>query len=452
MQLKIDPEFKSLIPPLSDDERAELRASLQTEGCRDALVVWGETIIDGHNRYELCGELAIPFKTMQREFETRDHVIVWIVLNQLARRNITQYAKDELMIDHLKPAEDRIGKQRMSEAAKGLPETNKPSHDTQKKLADKAGTSKSGMQQSTYIAKKAPDAIKKAAREGEMSRNRAYEITRHIEKLPEAHREKAAALCMDHDRKAETLARLHKSSGSPETNGTFDEIMSTGGFHYGDDLEKWRDFQNDSMKQISDGLLSIAKHHAREQRQARQEQRQKLAKSLEGDIFNAVLVDPPWQYSVQNVNGAANNHYDTMPIEDICSLLDDMSIKIADNAVLFMWVTNPFLVKALEVVEAWGFEYKTNIVWVKTKLVKPGAGHYIRGRHELLYICTRGIMTPLVDVSPPIGSVLTAPIQEHSRKPDEVYSIIERLYPNCNYLELFARRPRDGWGNYGDIK
>jgi len=169
-------------------------------------------------------------------------------------------------------------------------------------------------------------------------------------------------------------------------------------------------------------------------------------------VFNAVLADPPWEYSVQNVNGAANNHYDTMPLEDICALPEQLGIKFADNAVLFLWVTNPFLVKALEVVRAWGFEYKTNIVWVKTDLKRPGAGHYIRGRHELLYICTRGTMTPLVDVSPPIGSVIQAPLQEHSRKPDEVYSIIERLYPGCNYVEFFARRPRDGWKQYGDVE
>jgi len=117
---------------------------------------------------------------------------------------------------------------------------------------------------------------------------------------------------------------------------------------------------------------------------------------------------------------------------------------------LFLWVTNPMLADAMQVVEAWGFEYKTNIVWVKTDLVKPGSGFYVRGRHELLFICTRGSFLPLVDVAPPIGSVITAPVQEHSRKPDEAYDIIERLYPGCNYLELFARHTRPGWVAWGD--
>jgi N6-adenosine-specific RNA methylase IME4 len=185
-------------------------------------------------------------------------------------------------------------------------------------------------------------------------------------------------------------------------------------------------------------------------RQNRQTNRVEHIATIPPDVFNVIYADPAWEYGVKNLNGTVNNHYGTMAIDDICNLPVNEGLQIAENAVLFLWVTNPFLVKALQVVEAWGFEYKTNIVWVKTELVKPGAGFYVRGRHELLYICTRGTMTPLVDVSPPIGSVLEAPIQEHSRKPDAVYTTIERLYPDCNYIELFARRKREGWAVWGN--
>ena len=178
--------------------------------------------------------------------------------------------------------------------------------------------------------------------------------------------------------------------------------------------------------------------------------RKKEAQSLPDKVFNVIYADPAWPYSNTGVHGAAEDHYDTMTVSDICELPSKIDLQIADNAVLFMWSTNPTLVDAFQVVKAWGFEYKTNMVWVKTDLVKPGSGFYVRGRHELLFICTRGSFLPLVDVAPPIGSVITAPVQEHSRKPDEAYDIIERLYPGCNYLELFARHTRPGWVAWGD--
>lgn len=168
--------------------------------------------------------------------------------------------------------------------------------------------------------------------------------------------------------------------------------------------------------------------------------------------FNVIYADPPWPYDNQVEGfGATNDHYPKMPLADIQHLPESTSLSIAPDAVLFMWATNPFLNDALSVVDAWGFEYKTNLVWVKSKLKAPGVGFYVRGQHELLFICTRGSFTPLAkDISPPIGSVITAPVQDHSRKPQEVYDLIERLYPKCNYVELFARSKRDGWKSWGN--
>ena len=182
----------------------------------------------------------------------------------------------------------------------------------------------------------------------------------------------------------------------------------------------------------------------------RQEKRQQ-AQGLPDEVFNVVYADPAWEYNNTGLNGAAEHHYSTMSIEDIYGLPQQLNLRVADNAVLFLWATNPLLLEALECIRRWGFTYKTNLVWVKTELVKPGVGWYVRGRHELLLIATRGSFTPLSErISPPIGSVLEAPIQEHSRKPDDVYAIIERLYPECNYVELFARRAREGWTAWGD--
>ena len=139
--------------------------------------------------------------------------------------------------------------------------------------------------------------------------------------------------------------------------------------------------------------------------------------------------------------------YGTMGLEDIVTLpVADLT---TETAHLYLWVPNALLPEGLRVLQAWGFEYKTNLMWVKRGLKKPGSGFYVRGRHELLFVCTRGSFTPPARLSPPIGSVIEAEVREHSTKPDEQYEVIERLYPGCNRLELFARRRREGWHAWG---
>ena len=110
--LSIDAEFKNLIPPLSAEERAGLEASIVAEGCRDAIVTWDGVIVDGHNRYEICQRHGIVFRTEAREFPDRDAAIVWIIENQLARRNISAYARVSLLLKKeeiiAKPARENL--------------------------------------------------------------------------------------------------------------------------------------------------------------------------------------------------------------------------------------------------------------------------------------------------------------------------------------------------------
>lgn len=89
MHIQIDPEFKALIPPLSTEELAQLEANIIKDGCRDPLVLWGEILIDGHNRHEICTRNSIPFKTVEKDFANRDDAMDWMDANQLGRRNLT---------------------------------------------------------------------------------------------------------------------------------------------------------------------------------------------------------------------------------------------------------------------------------------------------------------------------------------------------------------------------
>ena len=161
-----------------------------------------------------------------------------------------------------------------------------------------------------------------------------------------------------------------------------------------------------------------------------------------------IYADPPWHFEVYNeesgVERAAGNHYPTMSLDEICALpVADLA---TDDAILFMWTTVPHLRESFDVLVAWGFQYKTNIVWVKDKI---GLGYLVRNQHELLLIATRGdIPTPLPAQRP--ASVINAPRREHSRKPDEAYDLIERMYPELPKIELFARQRRPGWEVWGN--
>ena len=117
-----------------------------------------------------------------------------------------------------------------------------------------------------------------------------------------------------------------------------------------------------------------------------------------------------------------------------------------DNAVLFLWGTAPLLPEAIELIEAWGFKYKTNIVWDK---VRANLGNYTSVRHEHLFIATKGSGVP--DNTTRVDSVqVVERIGRHSEKPEEFRKIIDTLYTYGNKLELFARKSVEGWEVFGN--
>ena len=197
----------------------------------------------------------------------------------------------------------------------------------------------------------------------------------------------------------------------------------------------------EKLERLRSGELSIAEA----KREIRQENRPAPQPIVAAEgTYPIVYADPPWRYDHNETPAMRDveNHYPTMPVADICAL----DVPAADDAVLFLWATNPKLIEALEVMKAWGFEYRTNACWAKDRF---GMGYYVRGQHELLLIGKRGnIRAPEPSNRP--GSVITAPRQEHSRKPDEFYELIERMYPDEAKVELFARRLRSGWVGWGN--
>ncbi len=204
-------------------------------------------------------------------------------------------------------------------------------------------------------------------------------------------------------------------------------------------------------------------------------------------MYNCILADPGWSYGddleMSSVKRGSASQYDCMSVSDICGmgvkqdgqqvirmLGDDYNI--ADTALLWLWVTNPFLIdgSGTSVCRAWGFEPKTLVTWLKADLgalrtvpkIHFGMGRYTRGCTEHLIIAARGEATSLItDHSQ--RNLLIEPARAHSQKPDATYALIEKvqgykparnliLYgdDSTRRLELFARQRREGWTSVGN--
>jgi N6-adenosine-specific RNA methylase IME4 len=170
--------------------------------------------------------------------------------------------------------------------------------------------------------------------------------------------------------------------------------------------------------------------------------------------YGTILIDPPWRF--QNRTGKmAPEHkrlrrYPTMSFEEIAALPVGNYAKKPSH--LYLWCPNALLREALEIMRSWGFTYKTNIVWYKIRKDGGpdgrGVGFYFRNVTELLLFGVKGSLRTLKPGRTQVN-VLPSRKAEHSRKPEEMYRIIEACSPGP-YLELFARAPRDGWVSWGD--
>jgi len=216
--MKIDPEFKALIPPLAADELQQLEENIRKDGCRDALVVWDGILIDGHNRFEICTRWGFHFKTKAIEFKNRNEAMLWIVRNQLGRRNLQPFTrsvlvlKSEEVIKAMAKANQKLGGE-----VKVPQNSVKPPIDTQKELAKLANTSHDTISKAKVIEAKATPEVKAKLHAGEVSINQAYvTIKREEKKADHAEKVKAAA--------ADTSPR--------KTGGPYDIIMADPPWQY----------------------------------------------------------------------------------------------------------------------------------------------------------------------------------------------------------------------------
>lgn len=166
--------------------------------------------------------------------------------------------------------------------------------------------------------------------------------------------------------------------------------------------------------------------------------------------FNILYADPPWKYERNKVQGAAENHYPTMNIEQLCAL--DVEKITDENCTLFLWSTFPFLPEALRLIKTWGFTYKTTaFVWLKQNRKNKdwffGLGFWTRGNAEICLLATKGKPKRK---SAKVSQLIIAPIDKHSKKPDIVREKIVELMGDLPRIELFARQTTPGWEVFGN--
>ncbi len=175
---------------------------------------------------------------------------------------------------------------------------------------------------------------------------------------------------------------------------------------------------------------------------------------LELGEFATILADPPWLFNNRTGKMAPEHkrlyRYSTMTNEEIRAM--PISRLALPQSHLYLWVPNALIDVGLQVMEAWGFSYKTNLVWYKTRKDggpdRRGVGFYFRNVTELVLFGVRGSMRTLAP-GRRMPNIIVSQKREHSRKPEQLYTVIEQCSPGP-YLELFARHPRPGWVCWGD--
>lgn len=166
--------------------------------------------------------------------------------------------------------------------------------------------------------------------------------------------------------------------------------------------------------------------------------------------YSIIYADPPWRYECKNIQGAAENHYPTMSIDELCAL--PVETLAAKDCLLFLWTTFPQLPEALRLIRSWGFSYKTvAFVWLKQNRKSPtwfyGLGYWTRGNAEICLLAKRGKPQRHSNA---VHQFIISPIERHSKKPDITRDKIVELAGDLPRIELFARQTPPGWDVWGN--
>ena len=451
--MKIDNEFAGLIPPLTEDEYRGLEESIIADGCRDALVVWGDVLVDGHNRYRICTERSIPYKTVQKDFADRDAVKLWMMHNQLSRRNLNDFQRIEIV----RKCEDAVKAEAKKRQGTRTDLTNIPlksaGSDARDVLSEMAGVGHSTYEHAATILDKAPEAVIDAVRKDELSINAGYEVT----KLPEAEQEEITERIKRGEPAKSAVKSVVSDRKDRLKSSELGALASVSGKTYDKAVKVIEVAPEDVKDALRNGDISINQAYQQVCRTARESKREterqenmkkvlELANPLEAQgLYQTIVIDPAWDWGDEgdvNQFGRARPDYHTMSISEIAEL--PVNRIASANSHIYLWITNRSLPKGFALLEGWGFRYVTCLTWVKPSI---GMGNYYRGSTEQVLFGVRGTQgLKRHDV----GTWFEAPRGEHhSEKPDKFYELVE----SCSYgpyIDIFGRKERQGWTVWGE--
>jgi N6-adenosine-specific RNA methylase IME4 len=387
--ITIDPEFQALIPPLRPEELAQLEANVLADGIRDPLVVWGEVLIDGHNRYGLAQKHGLTYQLVQRDFADRDEACDWIDRNQLGRRNLHPDQFALLVGRRYNRAKKAHGGDRKTESSGHSDHLNASQriaaeHGVGEKTVRRAGDFAAAVDRVKSIA---PTIEADVASGAAPARSAVVKAAQILDSNPEA-----AAAILRGDKTIPEVIREQKRAELVERLTAVEAVE---------------------------------------------------AKAAAG-VYDVLVIDPPWPMQKIERDVAPNQvefDYPTMSEDELANI----ALPMADDCHVWVWTTHKFLPMAMRLLDAWGLKYVCTFVWHKPGGFQPfGLPQY---NCEFALYARKG--TPQFVDTTAFPVCFDAPRGAHSAKPEAFYDVVRRVTAGRR-LDMFNRRAIDGfdvWGN-----
>jgi N6-adenosine-specific RNA methylase IME4 len=377
-------ELANLFPLMEGAELEDLRDDIKSQGLKEPIWTFQGSILDGRNRVRACEAAGIPIPTdMIRDFDPAvDGDPLAWVISKNLKRRHLNESQRAFVASKI--ANMRRGERTDLEPSANLPKVDQPTAAAMFRVSERS------VRSAVVLRNQGEPELQHAVEQGHL----AVSLAEKAVTLPKAQQRDIA-------------------EGAKAGTGNI-------------------------VRKVIKGNL----------RKRREEQLAKELKALPVKKYGVILADPEWKFETWSPDGltntSADNHYPTSPLDKIKQR--DLASISADDAVLFLWATVPMLPQALEVMAAWGFEYVSQCVWIKSK---TGTGYWFRNKHEILLVGTRGnVPAPAPGTQWP--SAIEAPVGRHSEKPEKFLELIEAYFPTLPKMELNRRGPpREGWSSWG---
>ena len=406
--------YADLFPMMAQSDGLTLRADLEQNGQRERIILLDGMVLDGRNRQAQLEALGLVDGTVPPEGSD-----LWL----------TRYRR-------FLPAQD------------GNPLAFVLSLNLHRRHLDETQRAVVADKLATLTVGRPKDSKSNSANLQNISRGEAAQLL-HV-----SERTVASVHAVREHGAPELMAAMERGDVSASVGEAAAKTMSVG--------EQIRALQERNPREFSSFVRERRRDQQVEKKVRRQEREADLGArqvALPDKRFGLILADPEWQFKAYSaetgMDRSADNHYPTSPVEVIKSRpVADIA---ADDCVLLLWATVPMLPQALDVIQAWGFTYKSQVIWRKAEVVPGshragglvlGTGYWFRNAHELLLLGTRGnVPAPAMGTQWP--SMVDAPPMRHSQKPAFAHEIAEAYFPSLPKIELNARERRAGWEAWG---